>query len=78
MQKTSKYDCKKNLEILDFNIQKLYNLNLKFDYNKIYNIFCKKLENIELTLYSPTTKTFELYLLNYEIIQHIQKLNKIF
>ena len=74
--KDTKYTCKRNLEHMDFYIHRIYNKNLKMDYNKIYNKLTEELSEIESNLKSPLDKTFELYLLNYKIEYHMQKLGR--
>ena len=73
----NKYDCKKTFESFNKNIEKLQNQNLKMDYSKIYSNLHKELLELEKHLNKPTDKTFDLYLLDYEIKTYIDKINKL-
>lgn len=73
----SKYDCKKNLDKLENVIQRIYNKNLQMDYTKIHKMLNTELEIIRIKLEKPTTKNFELYLLNYKIVKNLDNINKL-
>lgn len=71
---TSKYQCYDNLNKMYKNINFINNQNIKIDYTKIYNILLNELELIEKNIKNQTDKSQDLYLLNYEIENHILKI----
>ena len=78
MDKASKYECKTTLENFYNKFTKLHNQSLKQDYEQIYKQLTNELTLLEKELPTPTTKTSKLYILNYKILEHIYKINKIF